>query len=638
MLLMVAAPLIGATLFAVQQVRQLTHKSAELNRMVDVIAISVDITRFNILMGLEYSDSWNMFIDADGATVYRKHIEECEQLVARIQANLKRVDPASYNKNFSANIEKALKIYEEIPAIRTYYLARRPGDDREARTLNNRAYTDMAGPLGGVIRSLVSESNELSIRLRIQTLIWCADLHNNATTESGMYCWGHELGSFKTMDNCSGPEFATLMRRSIQKQLMANTVPELLPYFEKIFNDPVYLEADRQVNKFVQADTPAKKVFDPVNLAAWRELTEKKRYPLLVQLQPYVLNELQVFATDYAQSVKHERILMISLLSAVLFVSSAVALFMSRSLFKTVAAAVVSLKQGMQNMLTVVRQTDEAAALLAGAVSQQAASLEETASSLEELTATNRQNADNAKSVTEWMKQNDAYVRRATESMNHLVEAVKHIATTSEQTKHIASTIDEIAFQTNLLALNASVEAARAGDAGACFAVIAEEVRQMATRAAAESASIARLIGEAHSLTGEGVALSQQVNAGFQQVEVQARTASERMTEVHAMAHDLLTGIDEINAAARNLDQQTQHNAAIAEENAATANYIDQQTAELMASIALLESLITQKPAAKAPATVSKKVNMFEPSPAKPTPSPLNKQSAQRPMILQKSA
>ena len=638
MLLMVAVPLIGATMFAVHQVRQLTTKAAELNRMVDVIAIAVDITRFNILMGLEYSDSWNMFIDADGATVYRKHIEECDQLVARIQSNMKRMDPAAYNQNFSANIEKAFKIYEDIPAIRTYYLARRPGDDREARTLNNRAYTDIAGPLGAVIRSLVNESNELPLRLRIQTLIWCADLHNNATTESGMYCWGHELGSFKTMDNCSGPEFATLMRRSIEKQLMANTVPELLPYFQKIFSDPIYLESDRAVGKFTQADTPTKKHFDPVDLPAWRELTEKKRYPLLVQLQPYVLDELQTYAIDYARRVKHERVLMITLLSGVLFVSGAVALLMSRSLFKTVAEAVTALKQGQQNMLKVVRQTDVAAASLADVVSQQAASLEETAASLEELTATNRQNADNAKSVTEWMKQNDAYVQRATTSMGHLVQAVQHIARTSEQTKHIASTIDEISFQTNLLALNASVEAARAGDAGACFAVIADEVRQMAIRAATESASIARLIGEAHSLTGAGVELSKEVNVSFQQVETQAKTASARMSEVHAMAHDLLSGIDEINAATRNLDQQTQHNAAIAEENAATANFIDQQTAQLNESIALLENLIALKGGGKrrvaADATIDAPVPVSIPDEQKP--KPVRKSAGRQPMSMQK--
>src|ERR1051326_7998823 len=144
MLVMVLVPLLGATVFAIYQVRRLTQKAAELSRMAEVIAISVDIARFNILMGMEYTDSWQMFLNPDAGAAYNKHIEESEKLVARIRANLQRIDPSAYNKNFSANIDRALKIYEQIPAIRTYYLARRPGDDRESRKVNNRAYTDIA--------------------------------------------------------------------------------------------------------------------------------------------------------------------------------------------------------------------------------------------------------------------------------------------------------------------------------------------------------------------------------------------------------------------------------------------------------------------------------------------------------------
>lgn len=621
MLLMVAVPLIGATILAVQHVRQLSAKARELDRMVDVIAIAVDITRFNILMGLEYSDSWNMYIDASTEQTYRKHIEESVQLVSRIRDNFQKIDRSAYNKNFSENIEAALKLYEEIPAIRTYYLARRPGDNREARTINNRIYVDLASPLGAVVRSLVNESDELSIRLRFQTLILCADLHNNATTESGMYCWGHELGNFKSLDNCAGPEFAKLMRRNVQQQLLATAVPEVLPFLQGIFSDPIYLEADRTVDKFAQEDTPGKKHFNPEDLPAWRELTEKKRYPLLVQLQPHVLNELQGYTTSYVARVKQERVFLLSLLTAILLVSSVVAFLMGRSMLKTVSRAVVALKRSMENMLTATRHSDEAAASLSDVVSQQAAALEQTAASLEELTATNRQNTENARSVSEWMKQNDISVRRATTSMQHLVKAVQHIAGTSEQTKHIASTIDEIAFQTNLLALNASVEAARAGEAGAAFAVVADEVRQMATRASAESASIARLIAEAHRLTGEGVGLSQQVDASFKQVEQEASSASSRMSEVHALTGELFNGINEINAATRSLDQQMQKTASIAEENAATATFIAEQTNGLRSSVELLEYLIAQKgsaPSDPAPLSAIASPPALRPPPSTP--------------------
>ncbi|ACB76854.1 methyl-accepting chemotaxis protein [Opitutus terrae] len=603
MLVMVLVPLLGATFFAVVQVRQLTRKVNELGRLADVIAVSVDVARFNILMGLEYNASWAMFLDPHGADVYRRHIAESEQLVARIREDVRR-NGANYNQNFISNIEAALKLYERIPEIRTYYLARRPGDDREARAINNQVYVAIATPLGAVTRSLVNESSELPIRLRIQTLIWCADLHNNATTESGMYCWGHELGSYLTLANCAGPEYATLMRRDIERLLLANTVPELRPYFQKIFSDPIYTEADQVVRRFVQEDTIAKHRFNPAELAAWRELTEKKRYALLVEMQPHVLNDLQTFAQHYIGRVKRERVWMFGLLGGLLLASGATAYLLGRALFRTVSASIASLKQCADNMLQAAAQTSDSGTQLADIVSQQAAASEETATSLEELTATNRQNADNARHGAERMKQTDAVVQRATRSMAELVQAVQKIATTSGQTKHIASTIDEIAFQTNLLALNASIEAARAGEAGAGFAVVAEEVRRMAMRAAAESASIAQLIEGAHGLTEEGVTLSQQVNAIFQQVETKAHEASGRMSEIQRSTQELVTGINEINTAMRELDRHTQQNAAIAQENASTAELIGQQTTELNRSIALLESLIARDVSA-APASTA---------------------------------
>lgn len=592
MLLMVAAPLIGAALFAVYQVRQLTLKTAELSRMVDVIDISVDVTRFNVLMSIEYSDSWNMFLDAGSAPTYRQHIAESEKLVARIRENLQRMDPAYYNKSFSANLAQALKLYEQVPHVRTYFLDRRPGDNRETLAVSNQLYVELDGPLGAAIRSLVNESNELPIILRIQTLIQCADLHRNAKMECGVYCWAHEIGSFPQLANCAEAENATLMRRDIQRQLLAGSVPELRPYFRRVFSDPSYIEADNMVRKFTQEDSMAKSKFNPADLPVWRELTEKKRYALLVDLQPYVLNELQSFANGYVQQVRRERLWMLTLLAGILSVSIVLAILSGRNLFKTVAAAVLSLKQGMRNMRQVAALTDAASARLAEVVSEQASALEETAASLEELTSTNRQNADHAQLVTDRMQETNAQVQRATLTMSQLVKAVQQIAGTSEHTKHIASTIDEIAFQTNLLALNASVEAARAGEAGSGFAVIADEVRQMAMRTAAESAAIARLIGDAHQLTTEGVGQSQKVEASFKQVEGEARAANERMTEVHASTHELVRGITEINAATRELDTQTQHNAAITEENAATAAFIIKQTDELNECIALLENLI----------------------------------------------
>jgi methyl-accepting chemotaxis protein len=350
------------------------------------------------------------------------------------------------------------------------------------------------------------------------------------------------------------------------------------------------------VRTFAQPESFTKRTFDAAELPAWRALSETKRYGLLVELQPFVLNELQAFANNYVAEVKRERIGMIALLAGVLLASVAIAWAIGRSIFQVVTAAIASLRHGVQTLHQAAVDSSHSGVRLAEIVSRQAAAVEETAASLEELKATNGQNSDSARAVSACMQATDTLVHRATTSMDQLVKAVQQIADTSERTKKIASTIDEIAFQTNLLALNASVEAARAGEAGAGFAVVAEEVRQLAMGAAEQSASIARLIEGAHGLTVGSVLLSGKVDALFRQVETQTRTATACMTEIQASTGELVRGIDEINVATRQVDTQTQRNAAIAEENAATAEFITREAATLNQSIALLEDLLDRRP------------------------------------------
>src|SRR5436190_23161565 len=109
MLVMVLIPLLGATAFAIYQVRQLTAKATELSRMADVISIAVDVGRFNILMGMEYSDTWNMYLRADAGVTYSQHIQESEEVAGRISEKLKRLDRSAYNENLTNNLERALE-------------------------------------------------------------------------------------------------------------------------------------------------------------------------------------------------------------------------------------------------------------------------------------------------------------------------------------------------------------------------------------------------------------------------------------------------------------------------------------------------------------------------------------------------
>ncbi len=595
MFCMAAIPLAAAAVFATFEVRRVATKEAQVSRTIGLLDVAVEIARLNVLVAMEYSDSYAMFQTADAGVRYREHIAEADRLVGVIRDAFGTLDLTG-NEDFRTNLEAALALYEQLGPVRTYYLARKPGDDVLNRAVDNQIYQQLGRPLRAVVRSLARESDELPIWRRIQTLILCSDLEDAATNETGMYCWGHELGAYRTVDAYSAADSSTRRRRELQSRVMEMAVEELRPYLTSVFQSGPYVQADEFVRRFTQEAGTKKHAFNPADLPTWRNLAEKERYGVLVAIQPHLLNELQQFTGEFVGDLRRQRIVMTALLVGVLGLSLAAAFFIGRIVFRTVAASVDTLQGGLSRLLTATRQTSDEAQRLSDAASQQAAALEETAASLEELTSTNRQNAENAMRVADRMTRTDELVTKATHAMDELVRAVGGIAETSERTRTVAVAIEDIAFQTNLLALNASIEAARAGEAGVGFAVIAEEVRKMATRAAGESAAIARQVQVSGELTGEAVQLSHGVKEEFQKVEEETRTANRLMHEIDAAARELLRSIEQIDRAARDFDVQTRQNAAIAQENASTTAVLQQHAEALQQTTASLEAVINRGP------------------------------------------
>jgi methyl-accepting chemotaxis protein len=245
------------------------------------------------------------------------------------------------------------------------------------------------------------------------------------------------------------------------------------------------------------------------------------------------------------------------------------------------------------------RQMASSSQAFAGGASQQAASLEETSASLEELasmTKRNAENAQNARSVS-------AQARKAADSgsadMQALFAAMATLQTSADDISKILKTIDEIAFQTNLLALNAAVEAARAGNAGLGFAVVADEVRSLAQRAAAAAKETARKIGAVQMNTAQGVAITRQVAQTLSEIATEVRQLDELANEVATASRDQSHGISQVNAAASQMDKVTQANAAASEERASAAEELSVQAQALREAVAGLLTLVGEATPAK---------------------------------------
>ncbi|SHH20940.1 methyl-accepting chemotaxis protein [Massilia sp. CF038] len=218
---------------------------------------------------------------------------------------------------------------------------------------------------------------------------------------------------------------------------------------------------------------------------------------------------------------------------------------------------------------------------LSSRTEMQASSLEKTASAMEELTSTVKQNADNAREANLLAATASDVARKGGEVVSQVVDTMGSINTSANKIVDIIGVIDGIAFQTNILALNAAVEAARAGEQGRGFAVVASEVRNLAQRSAAAAKEIKTLIGDSVEKVERGSKLVGQAGVTMDEVVASVKRVTDIMSEISNASQEQSAGIEQVNRSIIEMDAMTQQNAALVEEAAAAAQSLQDQASEL---------------------------------------------------------
>ncbi|MFP3559153.1 methyl-accepting chemotaxis protein [Paraburkholderia sp. SIMBA_049] len=234
-------------------------------------------------------------------------------------------------------------------------------------------------------------------------------------------------------------------------------------------------------------------------------------------------------------------------------------------------ATITTVRKGSDSIAAATQQIAAGNLDLSQRTEEQAASLEQTAAAMDELTSTVQLNAENAQHASKLAEDASSMTAHGREAVSSLVETMHLIDAGSSKMTGIITAIEGIAFQTNILALNAAVEAARAGEEGRGFAVVAGEVRGLAQRSAAAAKEIGLLIADSTARVAHGAQIATGAGDTIRGIETAISRVAKIVGEIATASQQQSDGIKEVSLAVTQMDEVTQQNAALVEENAATA-------------------------------------------------------------------
>ena len=289
-------------------------------------------------------------------------------------------------------------------------------------------------------------------------------------------------------------------------------------------------------------------------------------------------------------------------------------------LLDTMAAVIKKIKSVAREVSNASGEISASTTDLSQRTEEQAASLEETSASMEEIASTVKKNAENAQQANQSASGTREVADRGGQVVAKAVDAMAKIEESSRKISDIIGVIDEIARQTNLLALNAAVEAARAGDAGRGFAVVASEVRSLAQRSSQAAKDIKDLITNSNGQVKDGVDLVNRAGTALNEIVESIKKVADIVSDIATASVEQATGIEQINKALTQMDEVTQQNSALVEENAATAKTLEQQAATMTTEVNLFRvgDEEAEAPAAEKSAPVQPTKQPAAAKPAKP--------------------
>lgn len=238
-------------------------------------------------------------------------------------------------------------------------------------------------------------------------------------------------------------------------------------------------------------------------------------------------------------------------------------------------------KTGSMHGLELMYEAQETLRTQQGETEQVAAAVHEMSQTIAEVSSNVQQTAEKAEGAREFASRGSTVVGATREAIEHLKstvhsisESVQDLASETGKIAGAAKIIEEIAEQTNLLALNAAIEAARAGEHGRGFAVVADEVRNLARRTQDSTSEIHGIIGTLQSRSTSSVNIAKEGNAAADsglekmlEAEKSLAEIAEAVNTIAEMATQMAASVEEQAQVADQINEQVEQISTLASEN-----------------------------------------------------------------------